>query len=266
MSQTTSAAGRTPSSRRVLTRTVIVLVGVAAFLVVGAFSVSVFGPVGGVEFSPDTFVRREFSYYELPLVRVRVTPVWHKDVSTSLEKRIQKNAALLPPATAAEPRWHLVEMQRAGSQYTEDAVIVCRYFDAQGRDLARWLDWTMKHPRQAEILWPAVASVCRRQLYTFVPDLFDVANQLTVQDPLPKVQQFEAAIHAALARQYFRLADVKQALEQHEAAIELYSAGLSYDADNVSALRARGFSYVAVGDSANARQDRERVKQLQRKQ
>ena len=133
-----------------------------------------FGAVGGEEFCPDTFSRRSFLYYELPLVGLQITPIRRRDETQDLEKHLTKHNYV--PSGKAAPQWHLVNSMRSGvSRVRGDAAILCEYLDANAdkRD-SYWKAWTEQHPELAKILWPAVAQTASRKLYFFVPDLFDL--------------------------------------------------------------------------------------------
>lgn len=256
-----SGAGRNSWTVRV----VIAVAALGVFALVATVSVLLFGEVAGVEFSPDTFARRRFQYYELPLLRYRIGGVYHEDITGPLEKRLRGDEQLLPPSQRQGQRWDLVGMSRGGTIYEDDAQIVCRYFNTDDGTGPRWLRWNRQHPELAKILWPAVAQACRADLYIFVPRLLATAERLTTATSQPPgEEEFQRAIDAAMASQYLMLAEAKQQLEAHEEAIELYSAVLDRDADNVAALRGRAFSYFAVGEDEKSAADRQRAKSLAR--
>jgi hypothetical protein len=265
-SPTSSSVRAFPSrGNTLIARVIIVVALLGAFALLAFMAIRWFGTVTGLEFSPHTFTQREFYYLELPLVRARISPVYHQDVTGPLEKRVRKDAATFPPATTQASRWDLVTMQRGKRNFTGDALIVCRYFDDEGDTARRWQRWNRLHPELAEKLWPAVVTVCREEHYTFVPNLFATAERLTsdTSRPKPTADEFQQALSAVLAQQYVQLADAQQGLEQHELAVELYTAALAQQADLVAALRGRALSYVALNDGSKASADRARLKQLE---
>ena len=102
-----------------------------------------FGAVHGTEFCPQTFERRSYSYYELPLVRIQITGEKHEDVTGDTEKSITTNNWIAPAVTAKKD-WHVL----VGSRGTHlrrpgDAGILMLYLDAtqEGSD-RRWLRWS----------------------------------------------------------------------------------------------------------------------------
>ncbi|MCA9270801.1 MAG: tetratricopeptide repeat protein, partial [Planctomycetales bacterium] len=241
--------------------------GGAAALLVGFISllfVLALGSVSGTEFSPDTFTQRQFHYWELPLVRWRLTEVWHIDVSGPLEETLRDDPALIPPSGHDPPRWRLVDMQIGSRTFTDDARLVCRYFDAQRGGVNRWQAWTNARPELAKILWPAIAELCRQEMYSSTPLVFDAAEQLTVPaDAAPTPAEFQAAIAAVLIEQYVYFAEVRQKQNKHEAAVALFTAALAHDKQSVAALEGRAYSYVALGQAEKAQQDRRRLREME---
>jgi hypothetical protein len=264
---TTISTARTAGSRNntLIVRSIIVVALLGLFALLAFLAVQWFGVVAGEEFSPDTFARRSFYYLEVPLVRAKISPVYHEDITGPLEKRVRGDGKLFPASTAKQPRWHLVKMERSNREYTGDAAILCRYFDDEGDTARRWLQWNRKHAELAKILWPAIAEVGRGELYTFVPELFALAERLTTDaEHKPTTDAFRAAMGDALARQYVARANAEQGLEQHKEAVVFYSAALKHDANDIAALRGRALSYAALNESAKANADREAVKKLER--
>ncbi len=242
-----------------------VVAGLGILLMAGVvvgMSILLFGGVKGQEFSPDSFDRRMFMYWELPLLRFRVTKVYYEPETGALEQYLQGNKKLLPPSSTKPDRWNLVHMVRSGVTYQENPAIALRYFDAADDFLGTkyWQQWSKDHPKLAPILWPAVAEVCRGELYTLLPELFDVAQQMTVPaDTKPSPDAFQTAINETLARQYTDLADIRRHDEQHDVAIKLYTAAIARDGELIEAYRGRQMSYVAEGETEKAEKDRQRL-------
>jgi tetratricopeptide (TPR) repeat protein len=207
---------------------------VAALGLLGAVLLStlMFGAVSGEEFCPDTFCRRSFLYYELPLVGVQITPIRRQDQTGDLEKHLTKNNFV--PSGKATPQWHLVNCMRAGaSRVRGDAAILCEYLDASAdKNDLYWKAWTEKHPELAKILWPAVAQTASRHLYVFIPDLFELARGVSDATALQR------DVNTTLARRYRQLAEFQQQLGEHDTAVELLDRALIY-APNDAALRQR---------------------------
>ena len=138
-----------------------------------------FGAVHGTEFCPQTFERRSYSYYELPLVRIQITGEKHEDVTGDTEKAIAANNWIPAPSTAKSD-WHVL----VGSRGTRlrrpgDAGILMKYLDAtQESNDRRWLRWSDDHKELAKVFWPAVQQLALREMYLFVPDAFDLAKRI----------------------------------------------------------------------------------------
>ena len=84
--------------------------------VLAAFVLTVtFGAVHGTEFCPQTFERRSYSYYELPLVGIQVTGEKHEDLTGDTEACITSNKFITPPP-GGKKEWHVLvgSRRRAG--------------------------------------------------------------------------------------------------------------------------------------------------------
>lgn len=264
----------TTRSNNWILRIVIGVICCGGFAIVVVMAIRIFGAVQGIEFSPDTFASRSFVYYEVPLIRMRVSGVYRQDITGTLQQKVGKPNNLIPPSTTKPPRWHLVVMNKGGSRYPDDALIAYRYLHDGGNFFmfgapeegaaAWWANWTDDHKDVAKIFWAAVAEVCRRELYTFTPALFFTAQQLTLpKGTKPTVQSFEDDLSAVLAEQYTELADVRRAEGEHTEAIELYTAALEHVEDHVPALSGREKSYFHAGESEKSKQDRDRLRELE---
>jgi hypothetical protein len=221
-----------------------IALGLSALLGIG-FAVLVatlaFGARGGEEFSPTSFSRRSFYYYEIPLLRIQVTPVIRDDDTNALETLLQtKNyVTSKPPGT---PRWDLVLASHAGTAaFHGDASILCNYLDATDDDGSLyWKVWTEKHPKLAAVFWPLVARVARQQLYLLEPELFELGAGEA--DP----QRLAHRLAYSLAHQYRRLAEMHQALGDHPTALELLNEALVHAPQDRELLKLRAASQGAA--------------------
>src|SRR5258705_13252513 len=138
-----------------------------------------FGAVHGTEFCPQTFERRSYSYYELPIVRIQVAGERHEDLTGDTEKSVTTQKYISPPASGKQD-WHVL----VGSRGTRlrrpgDAGILLQYLDATDSDnYHRWLEWSNDHKPLAQVFWPAVQQLAIHELYVYVPDLFDLAKTI----------------------------------------------------------------------------------------
>ena len=90
-----------------IVRTVIGAGVLGGFAIAVLLAIRMFGAVQGVEFSPDTFASRTFVYYEIPLIRVRVTGVYRDDISGALQSKV--GGPSFTPASSVTPRCSCVQ-------------------------------------------------------------------------------------------------------------------------------------------------------------
>lgn len=195
--------------------------GLAAVVLIATF---LFGHHGGEEFSPDTFTRRLFYYFQIPLLGIQVTPILREDTTNALENYVLANRFVVPNSPD-NPRWDLVRAFSAGSGIVRgDAEILCNYLDATDQNQRLyWQRWSDSRPEAARVLWPLVARLARQQLYLFVPELFELAAAESDPDVLA------GKLKRSLAQQYHRLAKIHGALGNHDAALELRDQARMYE-------------------------------------
>jgi hypothetical protein len=164
----------------------------AACAVMIALVTLFFGRVAGTEFNPQTFERRQFSFFEIPLIRLQVTSLSRADISGPVEQHVRSQGYVKPTPGVPET-WHLVALRRSTYAATPtDPLILQRYLDARDADDAHyWQNWNVKHPQLAKVLWPEVARLARLNLYVQLPPLFALARDAT--DP----QTFAVALRQA---------------------------------------------------------------------
>ena len=139
-----------------------------------------FGAVHGTEFCPQTFERRSYSYYELPILRIQVTSERHEDLTGATEVVLTSKNYITPPASGRKD-WHVLVGSR-GSRLRRpgDAGLLITYLDAKdSEDDHRWARWSEKHAEGAKVFWPAVQELALHEKYLFVPDLFDLAKSIS---------------------------------------------------------------------------------------
>jgi len=227
--------------RRILLRALVALPVLAGGLFIVSAGTLLFGEVSGEEFAPDTFERRVYSYFELPVVRVKVSPVWRSVSRTTLEQTLVDHQYI----TIKKPprRWDFVSSNRLGRTWREgDAQILRQYLDAWSEEGdSHWLRWTTSHPATAKIFWPEIAKLAQQELYLLTPDLFELAAEQT------DVQAFQGALNRVLARRYEELAHVEVELQNFAAAVRFYTEALSYEPNRAAILRGRALASAALG-------------------
>jgi hypothetical protein len=191
----------------------VATLGVAVAVLIATL---LFGQHGGEEFCPDTFTRRSFFYFQIPLLGIQVTPIFRDDTTNSLENYLVAGKFVTRMPTD-KPRWDLVTSLSAGSRVVRgDAEILCIYLDmADEKRRLIWQAWSDSNPESATVLWPLVAQLARQQLYLLLPELFELAN--AESDPKTLAQKLDRS----LGRQYGRLAEIQQKLGNRERAREL---------------------------------------------
>jgi hypothetical protein len=228
------------------------LLAVAALLLAGAgllvVAIAGFGNVVGQEFAPGTFQRRSFVYYQIPLLRIQISPVFRDNITSPLERYVSKQGFTAGPSKQAS-RWVIVRAVFAGSRrWSGDSEILCKYLDQRDQDGDyAWLKWSKEHPELAKCLWPKIAQAAQQDLYVMVPALFHLADTATDSDRLRQ------ELSAHLADTYLRLANTHQQLEHHGRAVRYYTEALGQKTGWAVALRGRARSYLALGkpDLAN---------------
>lgn len=138
--------------------------------------VAMFGRVSGSEFSPNTFEQRQFSYYEIPFVKIQVMPVQRSAVPSGLHNLLMANS-LIPPSKTPD-RWDLVATNQTEGYSPEcDAAILANYLNDDPWAGNRWTLWTEEHADLANVFWAKVADMARFSRYLIIPSLFRAAER-----------------------------------------------------------------------------------------
>ncbi len=157
-------------------------------------------PVTGVEFSPDSFTLREFSYWRSPFTGSVRSKRFLTPVDPKCDSLITLN--LIPASGTTNPRWDLV------SESLQTSKILSGDFDA--RFLTIFLNhttdqWNRNNVEKAEILWPEVATLARERLYLQLPTLFHFA----IDSPEEwSNEEFEEQLKRELAKAWFSGAQI----------------------------------------------------------
>lgn len=216
MSTAPSVPSRPVASQRSRLANILLAVGcVVIFLLVMTVITLLFGRVSGEEFSPSDFKRRSFHFYELPIVGIQIWPMQRFDSTSDVESDLVANK-LIVVSTPTTPRWDLVHGARGASLIEGDAAFLCHYFDLRSRTYTlAWGDWNNKHPELAKILWPMIQKLAEQELYSFMPDVFNLAE--TASDPTA----FQSDLNMLVAQTYYDFGLYQQQNARHAAAVEL---------------------------------------------
>jgi len=160
------------------------------------------GFVRGSEFAPSHFVRRSFSFYEIPLVHWQITPIRRSDDTPPTATYVKTtHLRKLPKGPASN--WHLISLTRGLSGTTNaDAnfLLAELEFGNGGKNSPYWIDWSKQNPKHAGILWPTIQRLAERELYVFIPLVFATADS---GGKSPK--ELQRAIDEQLAEEYVSL-------------------------------------------------------------
>ncbi len=114
--------------------------------------------------------------YELPIVHVQMTGERHEDLTGDTEKCVTSNKLITP--IVGKKDWHVIVGSRGTRQRRPgDAGILLQYLDAEeSSNVYRWTRWSEQNMELAKALWPAVQRLALRDMYLFVPELFEIAK------------------------------------------------------------------------------------------
>ncbi len=191
-----------PKSRTSQSRAVRIGVAIGAgllLLIVGFIVIRTQGFVSGSEFSPTHFQLRDFSFYEIPLLHLQITPINRSGTTPKTATYLRQNS-LIPPVAGTPDVWHLVSISRGltGATPADANLLVEQLRLTDGSD-QYWRKWSVDHPEAAKLLWPVVARLAERELYILIPRLMEIAQ------PLTKPGELESSINEYLKSSYSAL-------------------------------------------------------------
>ncbi|MCR9117205.1 MAG: hypothetical protein NXI22_09710 [bacterium] len=178
-----------------------------------------FGARNGVEFSPDTFESRTFSFMEIPFFETQVTSITHEDVTGNVASHL-RTAGLIKVGKPS--RWDLTSSNASSyGRAAYDAHLLVDSLDARNAEGDNvWLIWSQDHPKLAAILWVEVQSLAKENLYVAIPDLLRVAEQSETVD------QLQQNIDQVLAEKFRELGQWQASLGNHRQAAELFQRAI----------------------------------------
>jgi hypothetical protein len=207
-------------------------VGLLVLAMVTAWATLLFGSVSGSEFSPETLQRREFSYYQLPLLGIQVTPLDRKPVTGSVEQYLLTNKIVAP---IKPEKWDLIEGYEGATHVNpHGASILCTYFDAiNHQNQPYWENWSKTHPQLAAILWPELVVVARLRFYEIIPDMMQLAESTDESQS----QKFQTELNDVIIAQSLELAQWWEPINSQRAR-DLYQLILAKNPQHPRALQA----------------------------
>lgn len=173
------------------------------------------GQMRGVEFSPDDFSRRSFSYNQMPVTGWVVFKKKYEDETTDLEKSLIATR-LVPSVVLKQKRWHLIsEFGSTVISHECDARFLTNYLDKCDEDGASfWDTWNTDYPKCAKVFWPEVAELARDQMYLKVADVMRVAMSVSKDNP----KRFDRSLRSVLSDVYLELGSLDAELGRLERA------------------------------------------------
>ncbi len=162
------------------TRRVVAITATIITVLFFAFFIVVFGSVEGVEFSPTHFETRNFSVYEIPVLKIQVTPIHREAASQSNTVRYLYAQSYLRKPAGSPTDWHLVQLSRSGlGAYEADAKLLTKHLELSIWNSStggpHWEEWSKQNAALAKVLWPVIQRLALRELYILMPPIFELA-------------------------------------------------------------------------------------------
>lgn len=155
------------------------------------------GYVSGVEFAPTHFQQRRFSFFEIPLIHLQITPIQRTAETPSTANYLRVNS-LVQTHRGSPTTWHLVSITRGLTGATPaDAQLLTSHLNLEHGGDQYWRTWSVDHPQHAKVLWPIVQDLAIRELYLLMPPIFEIAQ--IEQTPSDLQAQVEARLKSDLA-------------------------------------------------------------------
>lgn len=170
------------------------------------------GRVEGTEFAPTHFQQRHFSFFEIPLLRLQITPI-RRTAQTPATANYLRLHSLVKTSAGAPSSWHLVSISRGLTGETPAAAdLLTSQLDLETEGTEYWRSWSVDHPQRAKVFWPIVQELALRELYILLPQLFELAQLDLSADEL------HARMRAAIKNQYLLLIEDLRAAQRSDLA------------------------------------------------
>ena len=157
-------------------RRILIATFVAGVLAVAALVTAVQGRVAGVEFAPSHFQSRRFSFYEIPLLHLQITPIKRERFSHDIVRFIRQTQ--LPPASGEPSRWDVVRISQGPHDHPGDASLLLdalRWDHGVGKTKRDWRSWTQTRPQDASWFWSVISRLANQEMYLVMPPLLEFA-------------------------------------------------------------------------------------------
>jgi hypothetical protein len=214
-----------PRRRRVIR----VLLGlfVLGLVLLGYFSTT---RVEGVEFNPDTWQVRVFSFRADPWTNWQWTGV-RRDLTTwSVDPAI--TAHLAGHLGNESERWDLAKISRMGRTQTGPAGSFVQLLTLQGyagsnRPTKFFSNWSSQYPQRAQQLWPAIRELTLFGAYAQIPLVVELCLSSVDDD------QFTERLKKEQAQALWRHAELLIGQKEFSGAESVAQAGLNHDPSSV---------------------------------
>lgn len=170
--------------KRPFRKLVLILLCVIAVVTLGWF----FGPSGrvsGIEFSPDSFSHRSFTYFQW--CGIQCTPQQHNEWQSDVEGFLHESGFVTP---TEQQRWHFVNGFAPGIRgWYGNAKYMCQAVGCWGRD-DQWVQWSRNNPELSTVVWPQVVIWARQEKYFEIMCLFrftELENAISTDDVKSKI-------------------------------------------------------------------------------
>jgi len=215
------------------TRMILVLVGLGLALAIPVSCLVLFGmgQVSGVEFSPDDFSRRTFSYNQMPLTDWVVVKKVYKDATTDIERSLTADR-LVRSVILKKKRWHLVsEFGSSVVSHECDARFLTGYLDKLDDDgNSYWDTWNTEYPKCAKVFWPEIAELARDEMYLKIADVMQVAMNISKDKPKP----FKRQLNSVLSDVYLELGTLDNDLGKLKRAQHRLKQSIAHDTNSAN--------------------------------
>jgi hypothetical protein len=199
-----------------------VLIG--ALLLLLASVTLLFGGVSGIELSQQDLTARKFSYRQLPLVRIQISPVYREPIFSAASS-VNIAQHLKPLARGKTIQWDLVEFSEANRSHPPaDAAILYRILELKNTNNEfLWDAWSTKFPNRAAEMWPAIQDLAQCRLYWVTPKVMELYRSGSTDSTLIPERNEILSSAAKLAIEDFAAAG------QYEAARNVFQTLRRYD-------------------------------------
>jgi len=207
-----------------------VLGSILVLLVAGLILLGM-GQVSGVEFSPDDFSRRSFTYNQMPWTGWVVFNKQYEDETGDLARSLV-STRLMRSVVLKKKRWHLIS--ESGSSVIShqcDARFLTGYLDRLDEDgVNYWDTWNTDFPKCAKVFWPEIAELARDEMYLKIADVMQVAMNISKDKPKP----FKRQLNSVLSDVYLELGTLDNDLGKLKRAQHRLKQSIAHDTNSAN--------------------------------